>query len=58
MKKRLEQIEKSNLGRSPFYNGKFYWNTFHKSSDDRVGYFFRMKQVRLMCERDHSLLIQ
>jgi len=40
IKKRLEPIEKSDLGRSPYYNDIFYWDTFHKTQNDRLGHFF------------------
>jgi len=56
--KRLERIEKSDLGRSLFYNDIFYWDLFHKSKNDHLGHFFRKKRVRHMRERHKCLLIQ
>ena len=58
IKKRLERIEKSDLGLSPFYNDVFYWDTFRKNKNDHMGHFFRMKRVRHMRERHQSLLLQ
>jgi hypothetical protein len=58
LKKRLEKIEKCDLGRSPFYNDIFYWHTFCKSKKDHLGHFFRMKRVKLMRERHQCLLLQ
>ena len=54
--KRLKRIDKSDLGRSFFYNDIFYWDTFHKSKCDQLGHFFRIKRVRLLSERHDTLL--
>ena len=56
--KRLERIEKTDLGRSLFYNDIFYWDLFHKRKNDHLGHFFRMKRVKHMHERHQSLLLQ
>ena len=58
IKKRLEKIEKSDLGRSSFYNDIFYWDAFHKKKNDHLGHFFQRKRIKLMCERHQCLLIQ
>ena len=58
VKKKLERIEKSDLGQSLFYNDVFYWDTFHKNENDQLGHFFRMKRVRLLRERHQSMLLQ
>ena len=58
IKKRLEKIEKSDLGRSFFYYDIFYWDTFHKNKNDHLGHFFQMKQVKLMRERHQCVLLQ
>ena len=58
IKKRLERIEKSDLGRSPFYNDIFYWDSFHKNKNDHLGHFFRMKRVRHKRDRHQSLLLK
>ena len=56
--KRLERIDRSDLGRSLFYNDIFYWDIFHKSKNDHLGHFFRMKRVKDMREGHRCLLIQ
>lgn len=58
IKKRLERIGKSDLGRSPFYNDVFYWDEFRKTKNDDMGHFFRLKRVKLMRERHQTLLLQ
>ena len=58
IKKRLDRIDKSDLMHSPFYNDIFYWNAFHKSKNDHLGHFFRMKRVKLMSVRHQTLLCQ
>ena len=49
IKKRLERIEKTDLGCSPLYNDILYWDAVHKNKNDHLGHFFRMKRVKLMC---------
>ena len=56
--KRLERIDRSDLGRSLFHNDIFYWDLFHKSKNDHLGHFFRMKRVKSMREGHQCLLIQ
>ena len=58
IKKRLERIEKTDLGRSPFSNDIFYFDRVHKNKNDYLGHFFRMKRGKLMCERHQCLLLQ
>ena len=58
IKKRLKRIDKSDLGRSSFYNDIFYWDTFHTSKCDQLGHFFRIKRVRLLSERHDTLLLR
>ena len=40
IKKRLERIEKTDLGRSPLYNDIFYCDAVHKNKNDQLGHFF------------------
>ena len=58
IKKRFKRIDKSDLGRSFFYNDIFYWDIFHKSKCDQLGHFFRIKRVRLLSERRDTLLLR
>lgn len=58
IKKRLERVGKSDLGRSPFYNDVFYWDAFRKKRNDDMGHFFRLKRVKLMRERHQTHLLQ
>lgn len=58
IQKRLNKIEKTDLGRSTFYDDVFYWDSFHKSKNDHVGHFFRLKRVKLLKERHQCLLLK
>lgn len=58
IKKRLERIARSDLGRSPFYNDIFYWDEFQKRKNDNMGHFFRLKRVKHLRERHQTFLLQ
>jgi hypothetical protein len=58
IKKRLDNIYKSDLGRSLFLEDIFYWEKFRKNKKDALGHFFRQNRVRKQIKRHETLLIK
>ena len=56
--KRLEQMHKSDLEKSPFYKNMFYWDDFKKRKGDHLGHLFQMKRVKNLKERHNVFLIK
>ena len=57
IRKRLKHMEKSDLGRSLFYEDIFHWDTFQKRKNDHLGHFFRLRRVKRLKENHRSLLL-
>jgi hypothetical protein len=58
IKKRLENIYKSDLGRSTFLEDIFYWDKFRKNKKDSLGHYFRQNRVKKLIKRHETLLIK
>jgi hypothetical protein len=58
IKKRLENIYKSDLGRSAFLEDLFYWDVFRKNKKDALGHYFRQNRVKKLIKRHETLLIR
>ena len=58
IKKRLENLYKSDLSRSPFFEDIFYRDRFRKRKNDSLGQFFRMNRVKKLLNRHETLLIE
>jgi hypothetical protein len=58
IKKRLENIYKSDLGRSTFLEDVFYWDKFKKNKKDSLGHYFRQNRVKKLIKRHETLLIK
>ena len=58
IKKRLENLYKSDLSRSPFFEDIFYWDQFRKRKNDSLGQLFRMNRVKKLLSRHETLLIE
>ena len=58
IKKRLDNIYKSDLGRSLFLEDIFFWDNFRKSKKDALGHFFRQNRVKKQIKRHETLLIK
>lgn len=48
----------SDLGTSLFYQDVFYWDKFLKTTQDKMGHFFRLKRVKKLKMRHESLLLK
>ena len=58
IKKRLEKMNKSDLGKSPCFEDIFYWDDFKKSKKDSLGHFFRLKRVKKLIDRHETLMLK
>ena len=58
IKKRLKNIEKSDLGLSVFFDDIFYWDDFRKRDKDSLGHFFRMNRIKKLKNRHETFLIK
>ena len=56
--KRLQNIYKTDLGRSSFLEDIFYWDAFKKNDKDSLGHFFRLKRVKKLIKGHETLLIK
>ena len=58
IKRRMEKMYKSDLGRSLFLEDIFYWSQFRKRKKDSLGQLFRLNRVKKMINRHEILLIK
>jgi hypothetical protein len=58
IKKKLENIYKSDLGRSKFLEDILYWDVFRKNKKDALGQYFRQNRVKKLIKRHETLLIK
>ena len=58
IKRRMEKMYKSDLGRSLFLEDIFYWSQFRKKKKDSLGQLFRLNRVKKMINRHEILLIK
>ncbi len=58
IKKKLENIYKSDLGRSKFLEDILYWDVFRKNKKDALGQYFRQNRIKKLIKRHETLLIK
>jgi hypothetical protein len=58
IKRGMEKMHKSDLGRSIFLEDIFYWDQFKKRKKDSLDQFFRLNRVKKMINRHETLLIK
>ena len=56
--RRLGKAEKTDLGKSPFYEDIFYWDEFKKHKGDNLGHWHRLRRVKNLKKRHESLLLR
>jgi endonuclease/exonuclease/phosphatase (EEP) superfamily protein YafD len=55
--KSLKKMYSSDLGSSLFFEDIFFWETFHKQTNDGVGHLFNLKRVKRLKMKHRTLLL-